>query len=638
MSFIACKHLIFRLDNRLKSGRMQSGIALSAILGIGLHLLLRMLPFDPAIAGPISLTEVPLIAVLLFGGSALVMGLLCKLIHRQFGSDLLAGVSIVTAVALNEYLAGALVVLMLSGGEALEAYATRNASSVLRALAMRMPSVAHRQEDGALRDVALDEVRPGDVLVVLPHEICPVDGVVIEGHGSMDEAYLTGEPYRITKAPGTPVLSGAVNGESALVVRCERPASDSRYARLMRVMREAEQRRPRLRRIGDQLGAWYTPIALSLGLIAWTLSHDPVRFLAVVVVATPCPLLIAIPVAIIGAISLAARHGIVVRDPVVLEKISTCRTALLDKTGTLTYGRPKLVDVSTAPGVSREEVLRLAASLEQYSRHPLARAIQDAAEQARIPLSDVTAVRELPGQGLQGVVGGRVVHITSRDQVTERYPDAVPFLPPPADGMECILMVDNTYAATCRFRDEPRPESAHFVGHLTPRHGFRRVLLVSGDREAEARSLAERVGITEIYASQSPEQKLELTRGETRKACTIFLGDGINDAPAMAAATVGIAFGSADQIACEAAGAVILDGSLDRVDVLMHIGARMRRIALQSAAGGMLLSLLGMGLATAGALTPVAGAIMQEVIDLLAVFNALRAAVPPRSLSDYGEV
>ncbi|MCS6775863.1 MAG: heavy metal translocating P-type ATPase [Chloroherpetonaceae bacterium] len=637
MNAVACRDLVLRLGDRLESGRVQSGIALFAITGIGLHLLLRMLPVGSTPVGQVLLTEMPLIAVLSFGGTTLVVGLLCKLIRRQYGSDLLAGISIVAAGALGEYLAGTLVVLMLSGGEALEAFATRSASSVLQALAMRMPSVAHRRENGALRDVPLEEIRPGDTLVVLPHEICPVDGFVIEGHGSMDEAYLTGEPYRITKAPGALVLSGAINGENALVVRCERPASDSRYARLMRVMREAEQHRPRLRRIGDQLGAWYTPVALGMGLIAWIVSHDPVRFLAVVVVATPCPLLIAIPVAIIGAISLAARNGIVIKDPAVLEKISTCRTALLDKTGTLTYGRPELVDVLTAPGVSREEALRLAASLEQYSRHPLARAIRDAAEQNRLTLSEATAVREWPGQGLQGIVEGHAVHITSRHQVAERYPGAVPCLPPPTDGMECILVVDNAYAATCRFRDEPRPESAHFVGHLTPRHGFRRVLLISGDRESEARYLAERVGITEIYAGQSPEQKLELTRMETRKACTIFVGDGINDAPAMAAATVGIAFGSTNQITSEAAGAVILDGSLDRVDVLMHIGARMRRIALQSAAGGMLLSLVGMGLATAGALTPVGGAIMQEVIDLLAVFNALRAAMSPRTLSDYGE-
>ena len=323
-----------------------AGFALAAIV---LHLLLRRRP-DGRRGRRLPLDQLPLILCLVFGGVPLVLGLLVKLLRREFGSDLLAGISIVTSVLLGEYLAGTLVVLMLSGGEALEAYAVRSASSVLEALARRMPSLAHRKHDGTLADVPLEEVAVGDILVVFPHEICPVDGTVVEGHGAMDESYLTGEPYLMSKAPGSAVLSGAINGETALTIRADKLAVDSRYAKIMQVMRASEQRRPRLRRLGDQLGAFYTPLAVAIALAAWAVSGDPTRFLAVLVVATPCPLLIAIPVAIIGAISLAARRGIIIKDPAVLEKIDTCRTAIFDKTGTLTYGQPQLTEVIPAPG------------------------------------------------------------------------------------------------------------------------------------------------------------------------------------------------------------------------------------------------------------------------------------------------
>src|SRR5581483_2000689 len=309
-----------------------------------------------------------------------------KLAHGEFGSDLLAGISIVTSVILGEYLAGTLVVLMLSGGETLEAYAVRRASSALAALARRMPAAAHRSRGGALEDVPLDAVAVGDLVVVFPHETCPVDGTVTEGHGTMDESYLTGEPFLLAKAPGSAVLSGAINGDAALTVRADRLPVDSRYAKIMRVMRESEQRRPRLRRLGDQLGALYTPVAVAVALTAWAVAGDPVRFLAVLVVATPCPLLIAIPVAIIGTVSLAARRGIVIKDPAVLEVVDSCRVAIFDKTGTLTYGRPSLVELIPAGGFARDEVLQLVASLERYSRHPLAGAVLDAAEAARIRL------------------------------------------------------------------------------------------------------------------------------------------------------------------------------------------------------------------------------------------------------------
>jgi heavy metal translocating P-type ATPase len=565
----------------------------------------------------------------------LVWELLQRVLKRQFGSDHLAGISIVTSVLLGEYLAGSFVVLMLSGGEALEAYAVRSASSVLEALAKRMPSTAHRKTDNHLIDVGLAEIAIGDTLVILPHEICPVDGTVVQGHGIMDESYLTGEPYMMSKAPGSPVLSGAINGDSALTIRADKLAADSRYARIMQVMRASEQQRPRMRRLGDQLGAWYTPVALGIAFAAWAVSGDATRFLAVLVVATPCPLLIAIPVAVIGAIALAARRGIIIKDPAVLETIDTCTVAIFDKTGTLTIGQPTLVDIETFPGVDADELLRLAASIEQYSKHPLAEAVCAEAKRRHLLLIDATEIREPPGEGLQGRVGDRSVRITNRRKLLSSRPELEAGISPTKSGLECVVLIDEGYAGALRFHDQPRPGSGRFIHHLKPKHHFARVLLLSGDRESEVRYLAEAVGIDEVYASQTPEEKLTLVKQLTEDTRTLFVGDGINDAPALTAATVGLAFGHHSDITAEAAGAVIMDTSLLKVDEFFHISRRLRSIALQSAVGGMALSILGMGFASVGWLPPVGGAIAQEAIDILAVVNALRVAFPPRSLSDY---
>jgi heavy metal translocating P-type ATPase len=616
------------------ASRKESIIAVVAIAAIAAHLVLRFVAHASGEWRGIPLDQIPLLIALVIGGIPLVAELLVKVFRRQFGSDLLAGISIVSAVVLGEYLAGTLVVLMLSGGETLEAFAVRNASSVLAALAKRMPTIAHRKQNGGLADVALPDVQIGDTLVVFPHEICPVDATVVEGHGSMDESYLTGEPYQLSKAPGAQVLSGALNGESALTIRADRLAVDSRYAKIMHVMRESEQRRPQFRRLGDQLGAWYTPLAVAIALAAWGLSGQAVRFLAVLVVATPCPLLIAIPVAIIGSISLAARRGIIIKDPTVLEKIDTCRTVLFDKTGTLTYGKPKLTETIAASGFSGDEVLALVTALERYSRHPLAGAVVEAAEQRGLPVADAQQINERPGEGLRGVVSGHTVEVTGRTKFAAQYLANLAELAPAGAGLECVIVVDGRPAAVLRFRDEPRREGASFIHHLRPKHQFERIMLVSGDRESEVRYLAEKVGIADVRFSQTPEQKVELVRSETKRANTVFLGDGINDAPALAAATVGIAFGQASDITAEAAGAVILESSLERVDALLHIGRRMRRIALQSAVGGMALSVVGMLLAAAGYLPPVAGAVTQEIIDVAAVLNALRAALPPKALTD----
>jgi len=604
----------------------ETWIAFLSILGIAVYLVTRFLFHLPP-----GLSDWSLIAVLV-AGTPLLFDLLKKLIALEVGSDALAGISIITSAILGEYLAGAIIVLMLAGGTALELYATHRASAVLSALAKRLPSEAHRLTASGIVDVLTADVQIADRLVVLPHEICPADGTVVEGHGAMDESYLTGEPFQIAKAPGSEVLSGAINGPAAMTIVVTKLPVDSRYAKIVQVMEQAEAQRPQFRRMADRLGGWYTLLALVVAAAGWIIGGEPRRFLAVLVIATPCPLLLAIPVAIIGAISLAATRGIIIKNPAMLERIDRCRTIIFDKTGTLTYGKPSLTDVLCAPGLTREMVLRLASSLEQYSRHPLATSILDAARAEGIAPLEVTEISEKPGDGLRGRFDGDVVEITGRKRIAAS--SIASALPPVAPGMECIVLRNGEYAATLRFQDVPREESRSFVDHLVPRHQVSRVMLVSGDRDAEVQHLAELVGIRNVRSGTSPEEKLAIVREETAKAPTMFLGDGINDAPAMEAASVSIAFGHANDITAEAADAVVLEPSLAVVDELIHIGRRMRSIALQSAVGGMSLSLIGMIAAAAGWLAPVPGAIAQEVIDVLAVLNALRVAMPRRELND----
>ncbi|MFM7516177.1 MAG: heavy metal translocating P-type ATPase [Pirellula sp.] len=578
----------------------------------------------------------PLWIVLGVGGLPLVAGLLAKVIKLEFGADLLGGISIIVSILLGEYLAGAIIVLMLSGGEALETYAMSNATSVLSALAKRLPTMAHRRGTPAseIQTVPLEQILVGDVVVIYPHEVAPVDGRVIEGHSVMDESYLTGEPFLITKTSGSAVISGAVNGDGVLVIETTHKAADSRYARIMAVMQESEQSRPAMRRLGDQIGAWFTPIALAVALIAWWLSGESSRFLSVLVVATPCPLLLAIPIAILGSISLCASRAIIVKSPVALEQVSSVRTAIFDKTGTLTYGQPTLTQQIAAPGFDANQVLSLVASLEHYSKHPLAHAIVSAANAQGVATYPAASVSESPGMGLTGSVQGKKILVTSRKKIGQQTIAGLEHMPESSEGLECVIAIDDRYAAIYRMHDAPRLDSKAFIDHLGGNHRIGKTMIVSGDRESEVRYLAEQVGIEDVLAQQSPEQKLEIVRKETTKAKTLYVGDGINDAPAMMAASVGIAIGNNSDVTAQAADVVVLDNKLTKVDEFLHIGRRMKSIALQCALGGMALSVVAMILSAFGYLNPVSGAIVQEAIDVVAVLNAMRAAWPPKNLSD----
>lgn len=597
----------------------------AAITAIAMVLALALLSTD--------WSGVPLVVACLVVGIPLGYRVIHAALHGDFGADLLGLIAMAASLALREWWVGAIIALMVATGEALEQAASARASAVLGALARRSPTLAHVRSSNGLADVPIADVPIGTGVLVLPHEICPLDGIVIEGHGAMDESYLTGEPYVVPKTPGSQVLSGAVNAADPLVIRSTTLSRDSRFSKIVGVLQRAEQQRPPIRRLADRLGFVYTLIALSLAVLGWVVSQDADRFLAVVAIATPCPLLIGVPVAVVGAISLAARSAIIIKDPSVLERLSTVHTMILDKTGTLTYGEPSVSAVLGSEGHDANRVLTLVASLEQYSRHPLATAVTRAVPQDR--LLDVQEVAERPGSGLVGVVDGHRVVVTGRHAIHRDRPEIMGQLPAEAVGLECVVMIDDSYAATIQFRDEPRPGVAEFINHLPDRHGVIRTVLLSGDRESEVAYLAHRVGMTEALSSVSPEQKLDFVKQETKAGPTAFLGDGINDAPAMTAATVGIAFGRHNDVTSEAASAVVLDSSFDHVDELMHIGRRMRRIALQTAIGGIVLSSVGMVFALFGLLPPIAGAITQEIIDVLAIANATRVVWRRRSMSDF---
>lgn len=585
--------------------KWQTALSLASIIAIALHFIFK--------------SDLPLFFIIAIGGFPLAWQIFLKIFRLNLGADLLALIALIVALYLGEYLACTLVVLMLASGQALEEYAEKRASFVLEALAKRMPNIVHLRREKNVEDVEISQIKIGDLIEIFPHETSPVDGEIVEGSGAMDESYLTGEPYKISKTIGSKVLSGAINGESLLVIRAEKLPQDSRYAKIVEVIEDAQQQRPKLRRLGDQIGAIFAPIALAIAFATLFFSGSLTNFLAVLVVATPCPLLIAIPITIISAISIAARHGIIIKDPTVLERLPTCSTAIFDKTGTLTCGEPELSEIITLKNFHRSEILQMAASIERYSRHPLAASILQAARAENLEILEAESVTEKPGQGLSGKILGRKILVSSRKKIAANSD-----LPKFDSGLECIILIDDEIAAIFHFRDTARKESSPFISHLAPNHNFKKIILLSGDRDSEVNHLANQLNIKHSFASQTPEQKLEIVKNETKNAPTLFMGDGINDAPALMAATVGIAFGQHSSVTSESAGAVILESSLVKVDELIHISEAMRKIALQSALGGMFLSLIGIGFAACGLITPVFGALLQEIIDVAAILNALR--------------
>jgi heavy metal translocating P-type ATPase len=556
------------------------------------------------------------------------------IVEHRLGVDLIALVAMAGALALGQYLAGAVIALMFAGGQALEEAASRRARRELTALVKRAPTIAHRRRGERIEEVQVAGLEVGDIVVVRTGDLVPVDGVVETGEAVLDESALTGESLPVTRRAGERVMSGAGNAGAPFELRAARAAADSAYAALVRLVESAERSRAPFVRMADRYAGVFLPLTLLIAAGAWVLSGDPVRGLAVVVVATPCPLILAAPIALISGVSRAARRGIIVKGGAPIERLGRARTVLFDKTGTLTVGMPSVHDIVAVDGTGPSELLRLAASVDQLSPHVLAEALVAAAQERGLPLSNPGDVREDPGRGIEGVIGGRRIAVGSRGWLRS--------LGYSADELDATAVRDVTDAGWARVHvgadgrllgtivmgDGLRPDATALVGALRS-HGIRHIAMVSGDRRSVAERIGARLGVDRVYAEQSPADKLHVVRTirEDRDLrAVIMVGDGVNDAPALAVADVGIAMGAADAtVSADTADAVITVDRIGRVAEAVAIGRRSLRIATQSVVAGMVLSAVAMGFAAAGAITPVAGALLQEGIDLAVVLNALRA-------------
>ena len=591
-------------------------VALTVVVG----LVAGALAFGGVEPGARWLISLYALGIASFEGVRMVRGLLAK----QFGLDVLAVTAIVSTVVVGEYWASLVIVLMLTGGEALEVAAAGRAQRELRALLDRVPQQAHRLEaNGAVVDVAADEVRVGDRLLVRPAEIVPVDAELASARASFDESSLTGESLPVDKVAGEGVLSGSVNGSGAVEIVATAPAADSQYQRIVALVREAADSKAPLVRLADRYALPFTAVSLGIAGLAWALSGDPVRFAEVLVVATPCPLLIAAPVAFMGGMSSAAKQGIVMKSAGSLEKLARARTAAFDKTGTLTAGRPEVVAVNAEPGLEPDELLRLVSSAEQYSSHVLAAAITQAAIDRGAALSPADDAREVATFGVVATIDGRPVVVGKSTFVAEHAPDLAPW---PSESGEAVVYaaVDGRFAGSIVLRDEVRSDAPATLEALRSL-GVERVLMVTGDVESTAGPIARALGITELHAECLPGDKVRIVQ-QAQPRPVMMVGDGVNDAPVLAVSDIGIAMGAKGSTAAsESADVVILIDDLARVARAVAIGQRTVRIALQSIWLGIAISIGLMLVAAVGLLPAIIGAALQEVVDLVAILGALRA-------------
>jgi heavy metal translocating P-type ATPase len=544
--------------------------------------------------------------------------------------------AIVGALALGEPLAGLIVVLMQTGGEALERYAEGRASDAVRELEAAAPTLAHRVTARGVEDLAAEAVEVGDELFVRPGELVPADAVVLKGRSQVDTARLTGEPVPVTATPGVRLLSGSVNLDGPLTIRATARAAESQYARIVELVRTAQESKSPLQRLADRYAVWFTPITLLVCLVAYVATQDAVRVLAVLVVATPCPLILATPVAVVGGINRAAKHGIIFRHGSALEQMARITVAVFDKTGTLTIGRPDVAEVRAVPPFTADEVLRLAGAVEHGSSHLLARTLVDEAVARGIELSEGREITDWPGEGVTGEVSGRRVAVGARSFVVLRHPEAEPGLravlgDASADGLRAYVAVDGHGAGVVEYADRLRPGLPDFMATLRGL-GVRRTLLLSGDDQANASAVGRAVGIQEAYGGLLPGDKVAFVRRLMEEGGHVLMvGDGTNDAPALSTATVGVALASGGGgITAEAADAVILADDPTRLAEAIAISRRTLRLARQSIWAGLGMSGVAMVVAAFGYIPPIAGALLQEVIDVAVILNALRATFAPR--------
>lgn len=556
------------------------------------------------------------------------------LLRGEFAADVVAMLAIAGALLLGQPMAGLVVVLMQTGGEALDAYAVARASSAVEALEADAPRTAHRLAGERVTDIHADHIEPGDLLLVRPGELVPADGVVVSGTSHVDTSRLTGEPVPVRAGAGARLLSGSVNQEGAITMRAERRSQESQYARIVDLVRSAQASKSPLQRTADKWAVWFTPLTLLACVTAWLVSHDWTRVLAVLVVATPCPLILAAPVAIIGGINRAAKRSIIVRSGGALEGLSRVNTAVFDKTGTLTVGKPQVAQVVVADGDDPLDLLARGAAVEQGSGHLLARVIVAEAEARGATLRVAAELYETPGRGVRGLVDGEPVIVGSpefvREQLLILHPASAELLTRMehgVTGLRAYIATAGGALARVEFADQLRPELAPMFAELRAL-GIADAHLFSGDKTANVRTIADAVGITQHAGDLTAEDKVARVAALERSGRRVLMvGDGTNDAPSLSTATVGVALaGHGGGVVAEAADVVLLIDDPSRIPEAVRIGRRALSIARQSIFVGLGLSLVGMAFAAAGQLTPVAGALIQEAIDVAVILNALRAA------------
>ncbi len=551
--------------------------------------------------------------------------------HGNFATDVVASLSIITAAIIGQPLAGLVIVLMQTGGEALERFAERRASAAVRELEKAAPRIAHLvTEDRGLVDVAVGELNVGDVFLVRPGEMVPCDGIVLSGISEIDASQLTGEAIPVPAHEGTPLMSGSLNAHGVLSIRASARAAESQYSRIVQLVREAQATKSPLQRLADRYAVWFTPATLAVCVATFALTQSWTSVLAVLVVATPCPLILATPVAIIGGINRAARRKIIVRHGAAIEMLSEATLAVFDKTGTLTVGKPSVKNVAALPGFTEREVLRSVAAVEEGSSHLLARVVVEEGKKRYGRLPQAKQHRESPGEGLTGVVGDVEVVVGSRAFVARHATSSLDVFDGALDGvagLRAYVLLSGKPAGIIEYADSLRPELKGFLATLTGL-GLSRTVLLSGDRAANARAVGLEAGIKEVHGELLPADKAAMvSRFRARGDVVLMVGDGTNDAPALSAADVGVALaGHGGGVTSEAADVVILVDDLSKVGEAVAISRRTMRLARQSIVTGLVLSGIAMIFAAYGFIPPTEGALLQEAIDVAVILNALRAS------------
>lgn len=605
--------------DHLSSNRLKTGLLLVALAGLVLGLVLHFSGRAEAAAIAWTVGVIPVLV-------ALLLEILRSLRRGEVGLDIVAALSMSAALTFGEMLAAAVVAVMYSGGTFLESFAEGRARREMHDLLSRVPRTATRHHNGGLEEVPLDEIEPGDRLLIRQGDVVPVDGTIATGIAFLDTSALTGESLPVRLSGDAEAMSGSTNAGEAFDLTAIRRARESTYAGIVRLVEEAQKSKAPMSRLADRWSLGFLAVTVALAFAAWWFTGDPIRAVAVLVVATPCPLILAVPVALVAGLSRAAHFGVLIKGAKPLEAMARIRTLILDKTGTLTEGSPQIVSIDSHDGMAEGDILRLAAALDQASKHPVAQAIVAAAKERGLVLPVPSEVAEVPGEGVVGSVDGHKVIVGGDAFVARHVRPTKGDHPALAAGSVLVAVaVDGRVAGHLVMADPLREGTEALLARLR-REGVRRILLATGDRVEVAQRVTEGLGLDGLRAGLTPDQKVSLVLTERKNGPVMMVGDGVNDAPALAAADVGVAMGARGAAAStEAADVVLLVDRVDRLGPGIVIARRSRRIAVESVVVGIGLSVLGMVAAAFGYLSPVQGALLQELIDVAVILNALRA-------------